>query len=49
VDELDAAATPMGGRLAPSDVAPLALFLASEGAASLTGQAINVDRGLVMS
>lgn len=49
VDELDAVATPMGGRLAPSDVAPLALFLASEGAASLTGQAINVDRGLVMS
>jgi len=49
VAELEAAATPMGGRLAPADIAPLALFLASDGASSLTGQAINVDRGLVMS
>jgi NAD(P)-dependent dehydrogenase (short-subunit alcohol dehydrogenase family) len=41
--------TPMGGRLQPDEIAPLTVFLASEAAASITGQAINVDRGLVMS
>jgi len=47
--ELERRLTPMGGRLQPDDIAPLTVFLASEGAGSITGQAINVDRGLVMS
>jgi 3-hydroxybutyrate dehydrogenase len=41
--------TPMGGRLTPDQIAPLALFLASRGADTITGQAINVDKGMVMS
>jgi len=48
IEELEAVLTPMGGRLEPEEIAPLAVFLASAGAASLTGQAIHVDRGLVM-
>jgi 3-hydroxybutyrate dehydrogenase len=31
--------------MAPRDLAAAYLFLASEGAADITGQAINVDRG----
>ena len=49
VAELERRLTPMGGRLVPSEIAPLTVFLASEGAASITGQSINVDRGMVMS
>jgi 3-hydroxybutyrate dehydrogenase len=41
--------TPMGGRLTPQQIVPIALFLASRGADTITGQAINVDKGLVMS
>ena len=33
----------------PSDVAGLVAFLASDDAAYLTGQAINIDGGLIMS
>ena len=36
-------------RLEPEDVAPLAVFLASDEARMITGQAYNVDGGLVMS
>ncbi|MHB0954048.1 MAG: SDR family NAD(P)-dependent oxidoreductase [Allorhizobium sp.] len=42
------AAQAIGGLMEPSDVAGLYLFLASEAAANITGQAINVDRGEVM-
>ncbi len=49
VAELERRLTPMGGRLQPSEIAPLTVFLASEGAGSITGQSINVDRGMVMS
>jgi 3-hydroxybutyrate dehydrogenase len=38
----------IGGLMEPADVAGLYLFLASDAAANITGQAINVDRGEVM-
>lgn len=43
------AAIPMGRAQQPEDVANLALFLASPASDYLTGQAINVDGGLMMS
>lgn len=39
----------LGGLMEPADVAPLYLFLASEAAASITGQSYGIDRGEVMS
>ena len=39
------AAQDISGLMAPADVADLYLFLASQRAANITGQAINVDRG----
>jgi enoyl-[acyl-carrier-protein] reductase (NADH) len=46
-DILSAQALP--GLMEPDDVASLYLFLASDYAASVTGQAYNVDRGEVMT
>jgi NAD(P)-dependent dehydrogenase (short-subunit alcohol dehydrogenase family) len=48
VADLEKTLTPIGGRLEPDDVAPLAVFLASDEARMITGQAYNVDGGLVM-
>jgi len=39
----------MGGLMNPDDIAGLYLFLASDAAANITGQAINIDRGEVMA
>ncbi|MCI0459961.1 MAG: 3-oxoacyl-ACP reductase FabG [Gemmataceae bacterium] len=47
--DLERSLTPIGGRLEPEDVAPLAVYLASDEARMVTGQAMNVDAGLVMS
>lgn len=43
------AAQALDGLMEPSDIADLYLFLASSGGANITGQAINIDRGEVMS
>jgi NAD(P)-dependent dehydrogenase (short-subunit alcohol dehydrogenase family) len=47
-EEVEQSMTPMGGRLEPEDVAPLAVYLASDEARRVTGQAMNVCGGLVM-
>jgi NAD(P)-dependent dehydrogenase (short-subunit alcohol dehydrogenase family) len=41
--------TPIGGRLVPDDIAPMAVYLASDAARMITGQAYNLCGGLLMS
>ena len=41
--------TPVGGRLEPEDIAPLVVYLASDAARMITGQAYNVDGGVNMA
>ena len=45
---LESGLTPMGRRLDPVEIAHVAVFLASERAGAITGQAWNVDAGVVM-
>jgi NAD(P)-dependent dehydrogenase (short-subunit alcohol dehydrogenase family) len=47
-EEVESNLTPMGRRADPEEIAALALFLASDEAKSITGQAYNVDCGQVM-
>lgn len=47
--EQEASMTPMGQRLEPDDIAPLAVYLASADARMMTGQAINIDGGVCMT
>lgn len=47
--ELESSLTPLGRRLEPDEIAPLAVYLASNAAAPVTGQAINIDGGLLMT
>jgi NAD(P)-dependent dehydrogenase (short-subunit alcohol dehydrogenase family) len=49
VTELEAALTPIGRRLEPSEVAPLVVYLASPVARVVTGQAYNIDGGALMA
>jgi 3-hydroxybutyrate dehydrogenase len=45
----EASLTPVGGRLEPEEVAPLAVYLAGDEARMVTGQAYNICGGIVMS
>jgi NAD(P)-dependent dehydrogenase (short-subunit alcohol dehydrogenase family) len=47
-NEVERDLTPMGRRVEPEEIAALAVFLASDEASSVTGQAYNVDCGQVM-
>ena len=42
-------ATPMGPHGQPEDVSPLAVYLASDDSSFVTGQAWNVDGGILMA
>jgi ketoreductase len=46
LSELESRITPIGRRLEPDEIAPMAVLLASEEAAAITGQAFNVCGGL---
>ena len=48
-EEQAAGLTPIGRRLEPDEIAPLAVYLASNAAASVVGQAINIDGGVLMT
>jgi NAD(P)-dependent dehydrogenase (short-subunit alcohol dehydrogenase family) len=48
-EDIEKTITPIGGRLEPEDVAPLAVYLASDEARVVTGQAYNIDGGMLMA
>ncbi len=48
-DQVANSVTAIGRRLEPEEIAPLAVYLASDAAAVVTGQAINIDGGLLMT
>src|SRR5207249_572531 len=47
--EQEARMTPIGGRLEPEEISPLAVYLASDEARMVTGQAFNIDGGVLMA
>jgi NAD(P)-dependent dehydrogenase (short-subunit alcohol dehydrogenase family) len=47
--ELEAGMTAIGRRLEPEEMAPMAVYLASDAAKSVIGQAFNIDGGLLMT
>ncbi|MEP7199576.1 MAG: SDR family NAD(P)-dependent oxidoreductase [Chloroflexota bacterium] len=49
VPELEATMTPIGRRLEPHEVAPLAVYLASKESSVVTGQGFNIDGGVLMA
>lgn len=49
LSELEAGLTPIGRRLQPSEIVPMAILLASDESAAITGQAFNICGGKVMS
>jgi len=48
VQDLDKRITPIGRRLEPDEIVPMAVLLASDACSGITGQAFNIDGGLVM-
>lgn len=49
IEEYEQGLTPIGGRLEPEDIAPMVVYLASDDARMITGQAYNVDGGVNMA
>jgi 3-hydroxybutyrate dehydrogenase len=49
VADIEKTLTPIGGRLEPVDIAPLAVYLASDEARTVTGQSWNIDGGVCMA
>lgn len=47
--EQEAGLTPIGRRLEPEEIAPLAVYLAGNAAEAVVGQAINIDGGVLMT
>jgi 3-hydroxybutyrate dehydrogenase len=47
-EEIERSMTPIGGRLEPEDVSPLAVYLASDEARMVTGQAYNICGGVLL-
>ncbi len=48
VEKLESRLTPLGRRLDPEEIVPLAVLLASDESAAITGQALNVCGGVIM-
>jgi NAD(P)-dependent dehydrogenase (short-subunit alcohol dehydrogenase family) len=48
LEELERRSTPIGRRLFPQEIVPMAVLLAEDAAAAITGQAFNVDGGAAM-
>lgn len=48
VEEIEAVWTPLGRLVEPHEIGPLAVYLASREASAVTGQAFNIDGGLLM-
>jgi NAD(P)-dependent dehydrogenase (short-subunit alcohol dehydrogenase family) len=48
-EEVEARSTPLGRRLEPEEIVPIATLLASDASEAITGQAFNVCGGIVMS
>jgi NAD(P)-dependent dehydrogenase (short-subunit alcohol dehydrogenase family) len=48
VEAFEAGLTPIGRRLEPNEIPPLVAYLASREASVITGQAFNIDGGLLM-
>lgn len=49
LSELEAGITPIGRRLQPPEIVPMAILLASDESAAITGQAFNICGGIAMS
>ncbi len=49
LEEIERGATLLGRRLEPDEVSPLAVYLASDDAAAMSGQSINIDGGVLMA
>ena len=48
LEELERRSTPIGRRLLPEEIVPMAVLLVEDSAAAITGQAFNVDGGAAM-